>query len=102
MLGPAHDDGTETEHGVVSRVPEGKGVFLKLAAERSLTLQSMLLTRDPFELDEHQMHASQIASNYLRLREVLLKMGVTSTPSTWVIVRKMLAVASAVALPTTV
>ncbi|OOZ40181.1 hypothetical protein BOW53_08765 [Solemya pervernicosa gill symbiont] len=48
--------------------------FLKLAHERSLTLQSMLLTRDPFELDDHQMRASAAASNYLRLRDVLLKM----------------------------
>lgn len=45
--------------------------ILKLARERSLTIQSMLLTQDPFEIDELLMRMSDVTSNYIKLRDQL-------------------------------
>jgi len=49
--------------------------FLRLARDRSLTLQHMLLTKDPFELDEHRMKMGEIAQDYMVIRERLLDTG---------------------------
>ena len=46
--------------------------FLRLSRDRSLTLQHMLLTKDPFDLDEHRMKMSEIAQEYLSIRGKLL------------------------------
>lgn len=49
--------------------------FLRLAIDRSLTLQHMLLTKDPFELDEHRVKMGETAQEYLAIRERLLDTG---------------------------
>ncbi|MCW8888528.1 MAG: diguanylate cyclase [Gammaproteobacteria bacterium] len=58
-----------SQHNVQLRV---MSEFLRLARDRSLTVQHMLLVKDPFELDEHRMKMSEIAQEYLTLREELL------------------------------
>jgi diguanylate cyclase (GGDEF)-like protein len=46
--------------------------IMKLARDRSLLLQSMLLARDPFEWDAQQMEMSRYNSLYSDLREQLM------------------------------
>lgn len=50
---------------------------LGLAQERSLTLQQMLHTDDPFEQDEHLMHMGAIVRQYIGVREKLLALSLT-------------------------
>lgn len=70
-LGHARDgfDRVISQHNVQLRL---MNEFLRFSRERSLTLQHMLLTTDPFELDEHRMKMGEIAQEYMVLREELL------------------------------
>lgn len=45
--------------------------ILKLARERSILIQAMLLTKDPFEIDQHLMRMSAENLNYILFREQL-------------------------------
>lgn len=46
--------------------------IMKLARDRSLLLQNMLLSRDPFEWSEQQMRLSRYSATYTKLRKKLL------------------------------
>ena len=70
---------------IFSRVVEQHNVqtelmhdILGLAQERSLTLQHMMQTDDPFEQDEHIMYMSKIVQDYLVVREKLLTLPLTA------------------------
>jgi len=51
--------------------------IIKLARERSLLLQSMLLSRDPFAWDEQQMKLSSYGQHYSQLRKKLNRLKLT-------------------------
>lgn len=51
--------------------------IIKLARERSLLLQSMLLSRDPFAWDEQQMKLSSYSQLYSQLRKKLNRLELT-------------------------
>lgn len=44
----------------------------QVARERSITLQSMMITKDPFAIDEYAMEMSAAAARYMTSREELL------------------------------
>jgi len=45
-----------------------------LSRERAVTIYSMLLMKDPFQLDAAVQHFSQLASEFIRTRDKLLQM----------------------------
>ena len=45
--------------------------ILKLARERSLMIQSMLLTKDPFKIDKIFIELGNLTADYIALREHL-------------------------------
>jgi len=51
--------------------------IMKIARERSLLLQSMLLERDPFEWGEQQMKLSDFSQQYSQLRKKLKQLKLT-------------------------
>ncbi|TVO72255.1 diguanylate cyclase domain-containing protein [Sedimenticola selenatireducens] len=51
----------------------------QVARERSITLQSAVITKDPFTVDEYAMEMSAAASRYVTAREELLSKATTAT-----------------------
>ena len=65
LLGPAHNDGTQTEHGFVSLVPESEGV-------RAFWLDGRKMTIDDEDEDEEESDDSGHGAGSMTLRTALV------------------------------